>query len=79
MPTWMSFSTTMIEDMNKIKQLKTLLAIKDARQLRKDGVGVQKAVKELIKLVYDGSWKEEIKEKSTIKPKKNKYGIQNKF
>ena len=27
----------MIEDMNKIKELKTLLATKDARQLRKDG------------------------------------------
>ena len=27
----------MIEDMNKIKQLKTLLSTKDARQLRKDG------------------------------------------
>ena len=36
----------MIEDMNKIKQLKTLLANKDARQLRKDGEELLKAWKE---------------------------------
>ena len=46
MPTWKSFSTTMTEDMNKIKQLKTLLATKDARQLRKDGEELLKAWKE---------------------------------
>ena len=32
----------MIENMNKIKQLKTLLATKDARQLRKDGEALLK-------------------------------------
>ena len=36
----------MIEDMNKIKQLKTLLATKDARQLRKDGEELLKAWEE---------------------------------
>ena len=36
----------MIEDMNKIKQLKTLLATKDARQLRKDGDELLKAWEE---------------------------------
>ena len=46
MPTWKSFSTTMIEDMNKIKQLKTLLSTKDARQLRKDGEELLKAWEE---------------------------------
>lgn len=36
----------MIGNMNKIKQLKTLLATKDARQLRKDGEELLKAWKE---------------------------------
>ena len=36
----------MIEDMNKIKQLKTLLSTKDARQLRKDGEELLKAWEE---------------------------------
>ena len=42
----MGFRRTMIEDMNKIKQLKTLLATKDARQLRKDGEELLKAWEE---------------------------------
>ena len=36
----------MIEDMNKIKQLKTLLATKDARQMRKDGEALLRAWQE---------------------------------